>query len=391
MNNTDKKFDESHPNRNTSLAKPTLAEVARKYRVEDQAGALIPGSRLTKILELLELDQPLSAVTLEHLYRKGFWALLRYAKKEIAYSEFLTIAEPEQSARCLAVKKEQAEQKQKEEEAERKVAAHWQKIEQERAAEQKKWRLEQEQAAERKRAFDNDPKNIAKAKQFKLREKYGLSRFIEKADFPMLMDMLRRVDNGIRLSKDEEKWLSKHGNEYYENYYTLELREGFHKNEAEFHAGEFKKNKNLRSAVQASSHYRKCNRAGTAESMLAEIDWARLNDLKLKSALCTTYGGVKRDLGKLNEALQLGEQAHLLTPQNFHPCTLLGAVNMEIGHYALGQSWYAKAVERGYEESAVDDDLRGIFKRANKTNREDMRDYLLNRDSDRYSWARKNG
>lgn len=287
--------------------------------------------------------------------------------------------------------KEHAEQKQKEEEAERKVAAHWRKIEQERAAEHKKRRLEQEQAAERKRVFDNDPKNIAKAKEFKLREKYGLSRIIEKADFPKLMDMLRRVDNGMRLSKDEVVWLLTHDNRYKEGYYTAELREGFHKNEAEFHAGEFKKNNDPWSAVNASSHYRKCNKSGTAESMLAEIDWARLNNLKLKSALCTTNGGVKRDLGKRNEALNLGEQAHLLTPEDFRPCTLLGVVNMEIGHHDLGQSWYAKAIERGYSERAMDDDLRDIFMRAEKPDQEAMRDYLLKRDPDRYSWARKNG
>jgi len=38
----------------------------------------------------------------------------------------------------------------------------------------------------------------------------------------------------------------------------------------------------------------------------------------------------------------LGKEAHLLTPRDFRPCTLLGAVNVEIGNYDLGQSWYKK-------------------------------------------------
>jgi hypothetical protein len=76
--------------------------------------------------------------------------------------------------------------------------------------------------------------------------------------------------------------------------------------------------------------------------MLNTIDVSTLKDLKLKSALCTTHGGVKRDLKRYDEALGLGEQAHLFTPQDFRPCTLLGAVNMEIGHYDLGQSSIGK-------------------------------------------------
>ncbi|MCI5207800.1 MAG: hypothetical protein D3910_03180 [Candidatus Electrothrix sp. ATG2] len=77
----------------------------------------------------------------------------------------------------------------------------------------------------------------------------------------------------------------------------------------------------------------------------------------------------------------------MLTPQNFRPCTLLGAVNMEIGHYDLGQSWYKKAVERGYSERAMDGDLRSIFMRAENTNKEELKNYLLNLDPYRYSWV----
>ena len=91
---------------------------------------------------------------------------------------------------------------------------------------------------------------------------------------------------------------------------------------------------------------------------------------------------------KYDEALGLGEQAHLFTPQDFRPCTLLGAVNMEIGHYDLGQSWYRKAVKRGYSEESVDDELRSIFKCAEKSKQEALRNHLLKIDPVRYSWAK---
>lgn len=121
--------------------------------------------------------------------------------------------------------------------------------------------------------------------------------------------------------------------------------------------------------------------------MLSTINMLSFKNVKLKSALCTTHGGVKRDLGRREEALALGEQAHRLTPKDFRPCTLLGAVNMEIGHHDLGQSWYEKAIERGYSEKAMDHDLRSIFMHAEETEKEKLKNYLLNLDHYRYSWV----
>ena len=282
-------------NQKPSLGKSTLLEVAVKYQVEDLGGASIPGSRMTKILEQLESGQLLSNFTLEYLSQKGFHALYRYAHREISFTEYLKAAEAEKSQRCSAAEtkilKEQAEQKRKQE------------------ALQARMRKEQELAAAKKRAFDNDPKNIARAKQNKLREEYDLSHFIEKIYFPKVMDILRRVDNGIRLSEEDIIWLTTKGREYY----TLELREGYHWNEADFYAGEFKKSKDPWSAVNASSHYRKCGRAKTADSMLSALGVTKLKNPRLKSALCTTHGGVKRDLREYEDALSLGDQG---TPAN---------------------------------------------------------------------------
>ncbi len=347
-------------------------EVAVKYQVEDLHGASIPGSRMTKILEQLESGQLLSNFTLEYLRQKGFHTLYRYAQKEISFADYLKAAENEKYERCSAAEikalREEAEQKRK------------------REALQARMRREQELAAAKKRAFDNDPKNIAKAKQNELRAKYDLSYFIEKNYFPKVMDILRRVDNGIRLSEEDIVWLSTKGKEYF----TIELRLEYHRIEAEFYAGEFKKNRDPWSAVNASSHYRKCGRAKTADSMLTTIGVTKLKNSRLKSALCTTHGGVKRDLRKLEDALSLGEQAHLLTPKDYRPCTLLGAVNIEIGNYNLGQAWYKKAVERGASEKSVDDDLRSIFMRAEKSKQEELRDHLLRIDPVRYSWVKRN-
>jgi hypothetical protein len=318
-----------------------LNDFAVKYRVEDLPESSIPGTPLANVIRRLELaPEYIPEVTKEYLRKNRLKSLLNYACKQLSFNEFSKVAKLEQNERRLAAD-----------------------------------RIKKE----------HDTRNIAKAKQVKLRRKYGLDYFIKKADFPKLMNILLKVENRVRLFEDEVVWLSTGGDEYF----TTKLRESFHQNEAEFHAGEFAKSKDPWSAVNASSHYRKCNKAIIADSMLCMIDVSILKNRKLKSALCTTHGGVKRDIKKYDEALGLGEQAHLLTPKDFRPCTLLGAVNIEIGNHYLGHSWFRKAVERGYSENSVDRELRSIFMRAEKTKQDALRDNLLKMDPVRYSWAKK--
>jgi len=62
---------------------------------------------------------------------------------------------------------------------------------------------------------------------------------------------------------------------------------------------------------------------------------------------------------------------------------------MEIGNHTTGQSWYEKAIERGYSEKSMDDELKAIFMRAEKSKQKALRIYLLKIDSFRYSWVNK--
>ena len=150
---------------------------------------------------------------------------------------------------------------------------------------------------------------------------------------------------------------------------------------------EFKRTGDPWQAVNASKHFRKCGQPGQAEKMLGGIDVSCIRDTKLKSALYTTRGGVKRDLGDLAAAFELGGQAHALTPRDFRPCTLLGAVCYERGDCEQGRAWYVKAMERGFDEAAVDGELRSIFRRLDPQKRHGMRDHLLSMDAIRYKWA----
>ncbi|MFY9261020.1 MAG: hypothetical protein WAO71_10980 [Gallionella sp.] len=318
---------------------------------------------MSNVLGQLDAGKSITETTQDFLRQQGLLILLRYVKNEISFTEFLILAEQENIPRVRAAK-EKAEQQRHEE------AIH---------------------AAIKQAEREKEETERATRMQYQsLFQKYGLLEYVlhgtpDKTDFPKLEDTLKKVSSSTRLAEEELIWLLANK----KTYFTKQLEEAHHKNEAEFYASEFKQHKDPWLAVNASGHYRKCREAETAERILSTIALPKIKNAKLKSALCTTFGGVKRDLGKWDEALNLGEQAHLFTPQNFQPCTLLGAINIEIGNYDLGRAWYDKAVARGYTEKAVDDDLRRIFKRLEKSKQDKLRDYLLRTAPIRYSWASK--
>ncbi|MES2500428.1 MAG: hypothetical protein V4570_07825 [Pseudomonadota bacterium] len=344
-------------------SEPLRNEIAKKYFVSNLPSASLVGSRLANILEHLEANKQLSSNSLDYLATNKLRALQELALGNVTFAEFSKIAKVEMLDRALEleVEKQRLETARRKEEEERDAAS---KIARKKIA--------------------NDPRNIAKAKQIALRQKYGIECFIEQTQFAKFMEILKKIDAGNRLSEEQIIWLQTE----VEEHYTPEIKHQYHKNEAKFYADEFTKTNDAWSAVNASSHYRKCDEAITAELLLSSIDVVS-KDLNLKSALCTTHGGVKRDLMKWDDALSLGEKAHQITPKDFRPCTLLGAVYMEMGNYDLGQLWYEKAEQRGAEVKSIDSELRSIFFRADKIKQDALRTHLLRINAVRYSWTKK--
>ncbi|MBD5804517.1 hypothetical protein AZOA_39600 [Azoarcus sp. Aa7] len=344
-------------------------DLARHYCVSDLPGAAIPASRLRNILDNLQQGRPLTTLALNYLSQLGLSALRRYAKGEMTYDEFCEAAPPEQAIRLQVAEAERQAKR---------TALLVQAAEQK--AREAAWFAKQE-AARRER--ESDPKYIAKMQNRALRERYGIDEFIEQDCFAQLMDILRRIDNGDRLTDDDILWLTTEGQDYYSDV----LQEAFHEREADFFAGEYRRTGDPWNAVNASSHYRKCKQAGKAHELLISIPPDRQKAPKLKSAIATTHGGVMRDMKRWEEALRLGNHACALTPNDFRPCTLLGAVHFELGHYDVGRDWYVKAVERGASERSVDHDLRGILLRADQSKRDEIKAFLLREDPARYSWV----
>lgn len=353
------------------MNKNKYKEIAIKYRVDDVPSSTIPGTRLEKILENLEFsEKPITDYSLLFLQKKELLALFHYAKKEISYSEFLKQAEIElakrQHTREIKVAKEKAEQEEK-----RKVPV----------AKSKAWMMK---IAAEMQEYENDPRTIAR-RQAELKEEYGLYDFIKQKDYKKVMNIIHRLDDHLRLSESNIIWLTTEGRDYF----TPELKKCYHMHEAEHHEKEFKKNKNAWSAVNASSHYRKCDLSKKSLSLLSQISFSKIRNKHLKSAICTTKGGSMRDLGESKKALELGAEAHSYDPRSYHPCTLIGAVNYEIGNFSEGNIWFQKAEERGASTVSVDHELRSIYKRANKEKKETLRQHLLELDPHRYSWVKK--
>lgn len=205
--------------------------------------------------------------------------------------------------------------------------------------------------------------------------------YVESAHMRQMMDILLRVDKNSRLTDQDVLWLTEH------RYFSQELKRVFHNNEALYFRQSFERDNNPWDAINASSHYRKANQPSEAVNFLDQLDIDTQKDKHLKSALCTTKGGAKRDLRKMDEALALAERAHDYDNRSFHPCTLLGAIHYEKGNLVIGNEWFVKAVERGATDSGIDHELRSIFRRAGKEQQEILKQHLLHMNPSRYDWV----
>lgn len=336
------------------------SHLAVKYVVDDLPGADVPCTRLQNILTACSTSKRLTEFSEAFLRSCGLLALIALARGEIDEETFRRRALAEQQRR----RSEAEEKRLLQASAAELAAAEWE--------------------AERIRA-ERDPRNIAKRKNRELRAKFGVLHYVDDDDFPRLMTILKSLDNAQRLSEESVAWLAAAGSAYR----TREIMRAYHRLEANHYLGDFKERGNVWAAVSASSHLRKCEGSQEAHDLLAKIPDARLKSAKLKSAVFTTHGGALRDLGRHDEARHLGGQAHTLVEANFMPCTLLGAIHIELGQIAEGHEWYAKAEARGAPRDDIDRDVRAILLRLPAAKRVSIIEEFISHDPHRYEWLRK--
>ena len=334
----------------------TIKDLGHRYRVDSTS--LLLGNILNQIYQ----GQTLPPAFLNYLQSKKLSELHRHATGELTFEGYLSAldaAEVERIARINAAKEAETA----------------------RLAQLAEARRLREEAAEAARITrESDPAYIAMKQREAKCQKYGIGNSNQLPE--SLMPLLDKMDADVALSSDEYLWLTTTG----KHYFTFQVRRGYHRGQAVQCANEYKRTQDPWNVINGSGHYRKCEMPSEALQLLERADMARITLPKLKSALFTTRGGVMRDLGRRDEAVKLGEQAHKLTHQDFRPCTLLGAVHMELGNYNLANDWYAKAIKRGATEQSVDSEIRRIYAQADKAKRESLKTFLLAEDPLRFSW-----
>lgn len=337
-------------------------DLAKRYLLEDLPGASQLGARLNGILLKIDSGEQVTALQRQFLVATGLHALCALADGKITQGEFSSRAEQEQAARI--------------EEASAKAV----KDAAERAA------CEEAKAAAIKETFAamaNDPVLRRKREARELRQRFGIG-YVESEDYPRVMALLSQVANRRRLKAEDVAWLKTEA----DYCWTDSLQKAFHALEAEALTKAWETSGNPWDAVNASAHWRK---ADEPEQALRLTETARAQigpNPKLHSALATTRGGAMRDLRRLDEAKALASEAHGLTPSDYRPCTLLGAVHIELGDLQAGHEWYAKAESLGASRQTIDNDLRGLLMRSPIEEQHRIREYLLHHDPQRFAWLR---
>lgn len=337
-------------------------ELSEAFLMDDIPGASQVGARLHEILLKVASGEHISRLANDFVLSQGHNALDAWINKRIDWDTYRTRAAAERHTRIEQAKvnaaREAVAQTKLVEDRSKAVAAYF---------------------AERA----TDPKFQRQSEAKALRARFGVG-YVEAEDYPRVMSLLRRLADGRRLKGEDVAWLQTE----VEDCWTASVQTAWHACEAEALSTQWLKKADPWDAVNASSHWRKAGEPDKALSLTQAAQKKAGRDPKIRSALATTMGGALRDLNRLTEAKEAGFAAHRLTPGNFRPCTLLGAVHLQSGDLADGHEWYVRAEKLGAKKQAVDQDIRALMMRASKPEQERIRVYLLAQDPKRFAWLR---
>ena len=344
----------------------TYLDIMRKdavfYCVDHIESSMIPYSMLHKIIQKLKMKQNDSLTLPEKAYlvRQNLNALHSLVEGKISFNQY---------------KKEVVNDRIK----------HQESLEAERLRLEKIKELELIQLKKQQEKLESDPKYVARQKEKNLIKKYDIYLH-GNADKHRsnLINILKLLDNNQRLSEQDAIWLNSEGRRFF----TDKVKIKFHRIEADFYINGYKATQSHWDAINASSQLRKAKASQEAEKFLENTKISLSKDKIVLSAYFTTLGGVKRDIKKVDAAIECGVKAHENNSQDYRPCTLLGAIYMENQEYSSGHDWYSKARDRGAPERSINADLRSILSKLDKSKRIKMIASLLKKDPYLYSWLK---
>lgn len=331
-------------------------DIAITFLLDDVAGVHIPASRLRGILENVHANRPVTPLQEAFLRQQGYNALAQLICGALDWATFVERSAKERQLRCDATASTKARDA----------------IECARQAE----------VTDRKNAIlfaEQARKQDRRRKMRELPDRFHLP-FVERDDRGRINHILRSVVAGRPIDKDDLVWLGGDGADYW----TDKLRQAHHANMATILSAAWHQTGDLWKAVNACGHWRK---GGLSQKGLTLVEAALKSKKasgKTRSALLTTAGGALRDVGRREDAVAFGTEAHALTETDFRPCTLLGAVHIEMGEYGEGAAWYEKAEARGASRNSIDRELQSILQAASHKERSKIRSTLRAYDIARY-------
>ncbi|MEH2240580.1 hypothetical protein [Nostoc sp.] len=162
----------------------------------------------------------------------------------------------------------------------------------------------------------------------------------------------------------------------------------YYKLEAEFYEQELGRTGHKWHIPTASGYWRKANEPKRALK-LTDLDLNRVNDSNLKSAILVTRGAAFRDMDNLADAENCAKKAMEYQHDSHQPYTLMGAICYDRYEYEKGDYWFEQAIERGAETEDIDAERKRVIRSTKDENkRHEAAEYLLKKDSKRYSWAK---
>jgi hypothetical protein len=233
-------------------------------------------------------------------------------------------------------------------------------------------------------AFFDDPAYQRRQATKDLRRRFDVGH-IEREHYPKVMRALHALAKGQRLPLEEVAWLQTEA----EDCWTPAVAAAWHLTEAEYLSGEYRSTADPWGAINASSHWRKGGRPEAAVALTEDALAANTRSSpKVRSALLTTRGAALRAINRHTEARVSGEQAHMLAPEDYRPCTLLGAIHIEQGELTEGHAWFVKAEQRGAAKAMIDNNIKALLSRMPEERRRRLQSCLLERDPERFAWLR---
>ena len=146
--------------------------------------------------------------------------------------------------------------------------------------------------------------------------------------------------------------------------------------------------------AKACKFLRKDKKADSVIKITKEFSSRDIISPKADTAVFTSRAGAFKDLFRFREAKIAAHEAIALSDlfllhKSDYPYNVLGAIAYAEGDYDTGSEYFSEAIRLGASRKSVDNEIRKIINQSNPKTVNDIVDYLLNKDGERYAWAEK--